>query len=101
MVFHHLAVFGKSVDLRIPGICLRCKECDAIFTWTYSFVEPKKRYTKAYVALLGRQSYGTTVAHTSNEHQVPYSTMERIFKQDLGEESPNLYRISLFLNMIM
>lgn len=86
----HLAAFGKSVDLRIPSICLACKDCGATFTWKYSFVGPKKRYTKAFSAYLARQTYGTTVAHTSMEEQVPYSTMERIFKCDLHEKSEKI-----------
>ena len=83
----HLAAFEKSVDLRIPAISLACKDCGATFTWEYSFVEPKKRYTKVFSAYLARQTYGATVAHTSMEEQVPYSTMERIFKSNLHEKS--------------
>ena len=88
----HLAVFDKSVDLRFPAICLLCKECGATFTWTYPFVEPKKRYTNVFSSFLARQTHGTTVAHTSNEHQVPYSTMERIFKRDLHEKSEQIQK---------
>ena len=86
----HLAAFDKSVDLLIPAIYLACKDCEATFIWDYSFVEPKKRYTKAFSALLARQTYGTTVEHISHEQQVPYSTMERIFKHDLHEKSEQI-----------
>lgn len=87
---HHLAAFDKSVYLRIPAINLACKACGATYTWEYSFVEPKKKYTKAYAAYLARQTYGATVAHTSREQQVPYSTMERIFKCDLHVKSADI-----------
>ncbi|WP_017727075.1 transposase [Halalkalibacterium ligniniphilum] len=40
------------------------------FTWTYSFVASKRHYTNAYSAFFTRQTYRTTVAHTSNEHQI-------------------------------
>lgn len=86
----HSAAFDKSVDLRIPAIHLACKACGATYTWEYSFVEPKKKYTKAYAAYLARQTYGATVAHTSREQQVPYSTMERIFKRDLHVKSADI-----------
>ncbi|GAA0335046.1 hypothetical protein GCM10008931_28310 [Oceanobacillus oncorhynchi subsp. oncorhynchi] len=79
----HLAAFGKTVDLRAPAICLACNDCYATFTWEYAFVEPKKRYTKAFSVYLARQTYGSTVIHTSMEEQVPYSTMERIFKSKI------------------
>ncbi|WP_146551104.1 ISL3 family transposase [Rummeliibacillus sp. SL167] len=88
----HLAAFDKTVDLRIPAISLFCKTCHATFTWTYTFVEFKKRYTKAFSAFLARQTYGTTVEQISDEQQVPYSTMERIFKRELHEKSEQIQK---------
>src|SRR5690606_34953270 len=88
----HLAAFDKTVDLRIPAICLLCKQCDANFTWEYTFVEPKKRYTKAFSAFIARQTFGTTVEQISHEQQVPYSTMERIFKRELHEKSKEVQK---------
>ncbi|GIO23007.1 transposase [Oceanobacillus sp. J11TS1] len=86
----HLAAFEKSVDLRIPAICLACNDCYSTFTWEYSFVEPKKRYTKAFSTHLARQTYGATVTYTSMEEQVPYSTIERISKRNLHEKSEEI-----------
>ncbi|RFA37162.1 hypothetical protein CAI16_01400 [Virgibacillus dokdonensis] len=87
----HLAAFGRTVHLSIPAICLACKNCGSTFTWEYSFVEPKKRYTKAFSAYLASRTYGTTVTQTSMEEQVPYSTMERIFKGDLRRKSEEVH----------
>ena len=67
----HLAAFSKSVNLLVPAICLACTDCGCTFTWEYAFVEPKKRYTKAFSTCLARQTYGATVTHTSMEEQVP------------------------------
>ncbi|WP_121639588.1 transposase [Virgibacillus sp. Bac330] len=87
----HLAAFGRTVNLRVPAICLACKNCGSTFTWEHSFLEPKKRYTKAVSSYLASRTYGTTVIHTSAEEQVPYSTMERIFKGDLHEKSQEVH----------
>lgn len=35
----HPAAFGKSVNLRVPAICLACAECGCTFKWEYPFEE--------------------------------------------------------------
>ncbi len=43
----HLDIWENHTLLILPTIRLSCKCCDLNLTWSYSFVEPKSRYTNA------------------------------------------------------
>ena len=43
----HLNLFENRTILILPTIRLTCKDCGSNFTWEYSFVKPKSRYTNA------------------------------------------------------
>ena len=60
------------------------------FTFKYSFIEGKSRYTKPYNDNLANAVTGSTVAHASEFTGTPYSTVERIFKIYLNNVKPQI-----------
>ena len=76
----HLEAFGCQVFLKLPAIRLSCKDCVANFVWDYSFVAPKKRYTKAFEATLPKQAIRSTITHTAYVTHTPASTVARVIR---------------------
>ena len=70
----HLDLFENSTVLILPTIRLTCRECDLNFTWEYSFVKPKSRYTNAFKSKLARSIDGGTVKHSVKNLNVPYTS---------------------------
>jgi transposase len=67
--------------LIVPQIRLKCKDCQATFGHTYTFVDGKEQYTIALKAHVYEISIGSTVQHTVAVTGIPYSTVERFFKE--------------------
>jgi transposase len=86
----HLPVFGHTTQLQLPKIQMQCKDCHAYFSWTYSFVEGKSRFTHQFKEKISMDSLGSTVTHTARTHAVSYSSCERMFKQHLDILVPQL-----------
>jgi transposase len=82
----HLPVFGNRTILMLPRIRMSCKDCYASFTWQYSFVTGKSRYTDEFKAYVSKTVTGSTVTHASEVTETPYSTTERIFKDFLDNK---------------
>ena len=80
----HLPLCGNKTFLLLPKIRLYCKDCLINFTFKYSFVDGKSRYTNQYNDNLANAVTGSTVAHASEFTGTPYSTVERIFKNYLN-----------------
>lgn len=70
----HLPSFGKRVYLYLPAIRLYCKSCNCHFSWNYSFVGEKKRYTYAFKENCSRMAAGSTSKHAARTLQIPPST---------------------------
>ena len=68
------------------------------FTFKYSFIEGKSRYTKPYNDNLANAVTGSTVAHASEFTGTPYSTVERIFKIYLNNVKPQICAETLELS---
>ena len=84
----HLDLFENSTVLILPTIRLTCRECDLNFTWEYSFVKPKSRYTNAFKSKLARSIDGGTVKHSVKNLNVPYTSGERFIKEALSTIIP-------------
>lgn len=76
----HLDAFGCQVYVQVPAIRLSCKECTASFVWVYDFVDPKKKYTKAFEATLPKQAIRSTITHTAHVMEIPASTATRVMR---------------------
>ena len=59
----HLPLCGNKTFLLLPKIRLYCKDCMLNFTFKYSFIDGKSRYTKQYNDNLANAVIGSTVAH--------------------------------------
>lgn len=79
----HLPIFEDKTILRLPKIRMCCKNCNASFTWQYSFVTGKSRYSSAFKAKVSQAVTGSTVTHACKIMDAAYSTIERIFKNYL------------------
>ena len=86
----HLPLFEYGTYLQLPRIQLHCKDCHAYFSWSYSFVQGKSRFTHAFKEKIAIDTIGSTVTHTARTHSTSYSSCERIFKQHLDELVPQL-----------
>ena len=84
----HLPISGKKCLLIAPKVRLECKTCGATYAYEYTFVSGKQRYTKAYKAHLYEMAIGSTVKHTAEITQTPYSTTERLFKETITYLAP-------------
>lgn len=86
----HLDCFEYKMILLLPMIRLICTSCDYLFTYQYSFVDERCRYTYAFQKKLADSLEGTTVQHLAKTFDVPYSTCERIVKKYLNERIPEV-----------
>ena len=86
----HLDILGNHTLLILPTIRLSCKCCDLNFNWSYSFVEPKSRYTNVFKEMLAKSLDGGTVKHSITLLKVPYTSGERFIKQALLKLIPLL-----------
>ena len=86
----HLDIWENHTLLILPTIRLSCKWCGLNFTWSYSFVEPKSRYTNAFKEKLAKSLDGGTVKHSITLLKVPYTSGERFIKQVLFSLIPLL-----------
>jgi transposase len=86
----HLPIFGKKAFLLIPAIRLCCTACDATFMHEYKCIEPYKRFTKAFQQQTPRHVIGATVTHAASILETSYSTVERIYKQWMEQETPRV-----------
>lgn len=94
----HLPLCGNKTFLLLPKIRLYCKDCLINFTFKYSFVDGKSRYTNQYNDNLANAVTGSTVAHASEFTGTPYSTVERIFKNYLNNVKPKICAEALELS---
>ncbi|WP_228548390.1 ISL3 family transposase [Sporosarcina obsidiansis] len=76
----HLDAFGCQVYLKLPAIRLSCKDSTTSIVCDYSFVAPKKRYTKAFEAILPKQAIRSTITHTARVTETPASTVTRVVR---------------------
>lgn len=81
----HLNIFNFITILLVPKIRLNCKTCDLNFSYEYSFVSPKSRYTNAFKSNVAKQLIGSTVSHISYISDTPYSSCERFIKTEIEE----------------
>lgn len=79
----HLDLCENHTILILPTIRLTCKSCGLNFTWEYSFVEPKSKYTNAFKDRLAQSINGGTVKHSIQVFDVPYTSGERFIKKSL------------------
>jgi transposase len=86
----HLPVFEHVTQLQLPRIQMHCKEYQANFSWEYSFVNGKSRFTNAFKEKVASDAIGSTVTHTARNHAVSYSSCERMLKSHLETLVPEL-----------
>lgn len=86
----HLPIFEYKTILRAPRIKMSCNDCCACFTWQYTFVTGKSRYTDIYKENISKRVPGATVSHCSQTSDVPYSTVERIYKSYVDSIVPQI-----------
>ena len=77
----HVKIAVTQCVLLALRVRLKCKDCEATHTVEYEFVSGKERYTAAYKAQIYEMAIGSTVAHTAEVSETPYSTAERFFKE--------------------
>lgn len=80
----HLDIWGNITFLILPTIRLSCNCCNLNFSWIYSFVKPKSRYTDAFKIALANTLDGGTVKHSTKLFKLPYSSGERFIKEMLA-----------------
>ncbi|MCM3337774.1 ISL3 family transposase [Paenibacillus sp. MER TA 81-3] len=88
----HLGVGGQKIYLLVPAIRLFCKSCDCGFVWNYSFVDPGKRYTKAFEQQALQTARVATVKQSAELHFLPNSTLHHKHEQWLAIESKRLQK---------
>jgi transposase len=86
----HLSIFGKKCYVHIPSVRLCCTRCRVSFVWTYDFVGPKQRYSRAFRAQTIEQALGSTAAHSARMQEAPSSTVQRMYQEALPGESERL-----------
>lgn len=74
----------------LPIQHLWCKACDFHFTYQYSFIEQRSRYTITFQQKVAQSLPVSTVQHVAKLFHLPYSTCERIVKKHLNEQIPKL-----------
>jgi len=89
-IVRHLDIWEYETLLVIPSIRLSCKSCPINFSWSYSFITGKARYTNAFKSKLANAIDGSTVKHTINIANVPYTTGERFIKENLSVTVPKV-----------
>ena len=86
----HLPIWGNITILILPTIRLFCKCCNLNFTWIYSFVAPKSRYSNDFKQVLSDALDGSTVKHVGKLFKMPYTSAERFIKETLTAVIPIL-----------
>jgi transposase len=86
----HLPIFQNEVVLKVPKIIMSCKDCNASFSWQYSFITGKSRYTNEFEEFIATKVPGATVIHCARTLNIPYSTVERIYKNYIDYVVPQL-----------
>lgn len=86
----HLSIFGRKCYLHIPSLRLACTHCRISFVWTYDFVGPKQRYSRAFRTQTVEQALGSTAAHSARMQESPASTVQRMHQEALPAESERL-----------
>ena len=86
----HLDCLAYQTYLRLPSIRLYCTKCDCSFTYIYDFVGERERYTYSFQKQLFRALEGTTIQYVAEKYDLPYTTCERIIKQQLAKIVPDL-----------
>lgn len=76
----HLPIFQNEVILKVPKIRMSCNDCNTCFSWQYSFIDGKSRYTNEFKEFIATKIPGATVIHCAKTLKIPYSTVERIYK---------------------
>jgi len=84
----HLKIADAQCMLVVPRQRLKCKECFGTYTYEYEFVKGKERYTRAYKTQIYRIAIGSTVLHSAELTETPYSTAERFFKEAVRHIAP-------------
>jgi len=72
----HLSIFGRKSYLHVPTLRLACTRCRIGFVWTYDFVGPKQRYSRAFRIQTIEQALGSTVAHSAKMQEAPASMVQ-------------------------
>ncbi|MGL6174029.1 MAG: ISL3 family transposase, partial [Cellulosilyticaceae bacterium] len=93
----HLPIWGNITILILPTIRLSCKCCNLNFTWIYSFVAPKSRYSNDFKQGLSNALDGATVKHAGKMFKIPYTSAERFIKVALATVIPLLQNDMLAL----
>jgi transposase len=86
----HLSIFGRKSYLHVPSLRMACMRCRVSFVWTYDFVGPKQRYSRAFRMQTVEQALGSTAAHSARIQEAPASTVQRMHQDALPEESKRL-----------
>ncbi|MNE00231.1 Transposase [compost metagenome] len=86
----HLSVFGKKSYVHVPSLRLACTRCRISFVWTYDFVGPKQRYSRAFRSQTVEQALGSTAAHSARMQEAPASTVQHMHQEALPNESERL-----------
>lgn len=93
----HLPIWGNITILILPTIRLSCKCCNLNFTWIYSFVSQKSRYSNDFKQELSDALDGATVKHAGKLFKIPYTSAERFIKETLATVIPILQKDVLAL----
>ena len=88
----HLPIFQNEVILKVPKIRMSCKDCDASFSWEYTFITGKSHYTNEFKEFIAIKVPGATVIHCAKTLKIPYSTVERIYKNYIDYVVPQLQK---------
>lgn len=86
----YLPIFQYKTIIKTPKIRMSCNNCHASFTLEYSFVTGKSRYTDVYKEYISKKVPGATVIHCSQTLDIPYSTVEKIYKDYIDYSTPIL-----------
>ena len=88
----HLPIFQNEVILKVLKIRMSCKDCDASFSWEYTFITGKSHYTNEFKEFIAIKVPGATVIHCAKTLKIPYSTVERIYKNYIDYVVPQLQK---------
>lgn len=86
----HLSIFDYKTIIKAPKIKMSCKDCCACFSWQYTFVTGKSRYTDIYKEHIAKRVSGATVSYCSQTLDIPYSTVEQIYKNYVDSIVPQI-----------
>ncbi|MCT4605035.1 MAG: ISL3 family transposase [Marinisporobacter sp.] len=87
-IIRHLDLWEYQTLLVVPSIRLSCKSYHINFSWVYSFITGKSRYTNAFKDKLAKTIDGSTVKHATRILNIPYTTGERFIKNNLSITVP-------------